>query len=49
MSRGKGQALSEHPAAKPAILLFPQGEAAVGMGDDTQQARPGSGRLQEVY
>src|SRR6266581_1350489 len=34
---GQGQELSEHTAAKPALLFFVKGEASVGLG------RPGSG------
>ncbi len=39
---GLGQELSEHTAARPAMLFFVQGEATVGLGDDTQQAQPGT-------
>jgi quercetin dioxygenase-like cupin family protein len=39
---GPGQELSEHTAAKPAMLVFVTGEAAVGLGDDTQEARAGT-------
>src|SRR3954447_2576866 len=39
---GQGQELSEHTAAKPAMLFFGKGEASVGLGDDTQPARPGT-------
>lgn len=39
---GQGQELSEHTAAKPAILFFVQGEARVGLGDDVQEARAGT-------
>src|SRR5262245_42238516 len=38
----RGQELSEHTAAKPALLIFVQGEAAVGLGDDVQEARTGT-------
>ena len=38
---GQGQELSEHTAAKPAMLYFVKGEAAVGLGDDVQEARAG--------
>lgn len=39
---GRGQELSEHTAAKPAMLFFVKGEASVGLGDDTQQAQAGT-------
>ena len=39
---GQGQELSEHTAAKPAMLFFVKGEAAVGLGDDVQQAQEGT-------
>lgn len=39
---GQGQELSEHTAAKPAMLFFVKGEATVGLGDDTQEAQAGS-------
>jgi len=39
---GQGQELSEHTAAKPAILFFVKGEATVGLGDDVQEARAGT-------
>ena len=39
---GQGQELSEHTASKPAMLFFVQGDAQVGLGDDTQQAKAGS-------
>jgi quercetin dioxygenase-like cupin family protein len=39
---GRGQELSEHTAAKPAMLFFVRGEASVGLGDDTQDAKPGT-------
>lgn len=39
---GQGQELSEHTAAKPALLYFVQGEATVGLGDDVQEARAGT-------
>jgi quercetin dioxygenase-like cupin family protein len=38
---GQGQELSEHTAAKPAILFFVKGEATVGLGDDVQDAQTG--------
>lgn len=31
---GQGQELSEHTAAKPAMLFFVKGAATVGLGDD---------------
>jgi quercetin dioxygenase-like cupin family protein len=39
---GQGQELSEHTAAKPAMLFFVKGEATVGLGDDVQEAKPGT-------
>jgi quercetin dioxygenase-like cupin family protein len=39
---GQGQELSEHTAAKPAVLLFVKGEATVGLGDDIQAAQAGT-------
>jgi quercetin dioxygenase-like cupin family protein len=39
---GAGQELSEHTAARPALLYFVQGQARLGLGDDTQEARPGT-------
>jgi len=39
---GPGQELSEHTAAKPAMLYFVTGEASVGLGDDVQDARAGT-------
>jgi quercetin dioxygenase-like cupin family protein len=39
---GEGQELSEHTASRPAILHFVQGEATVGLGDDTQNCHAGS-------
>jgi quercetin dioxygenase-like cupin family protein len=39
---GQGQELSEHTASKPALLLFVQGEATVGLGDDVHDAKPGT-------
>ena len=39
---GEGQELSEHTAAKPAMLIFVKGEATVGLGDDTQEAQAGT-------
>jgi quercetin dioxygenase-like cupin family protein len=34
----KGQVLSEHTAARPAILHFVKGEASITLGDVAQQA-----------
>lgn len=39
---GQGQELSEHTAAKPAMLFFVKGEATVGLGDDVQEAQTGT-------
>jgi quercetin dioxygenase-like cupin family protein len=39
---GQGQELSEHTAAKPAMLFFVKGEASVGLGDDAQEAQAGT-------
>lgn len=39
---GQGQELSEHMAAKPAMLFFVKGEAIVGLGDDLQEAQAGT-------
>jgi quercetin dioxygenase-like cupin family protein len=39
---GQGQELSEHTAAKPAMLYFVKGEASVGLGDDVQDAQAGT-------
>ena len=39
---GQDQGLSEHKAAKPAMLLFVKGEATVGLGDDMQEAQAGT-------
>lgn len=39
---GAGQELSEHTAAKPAMLFFVQGTATVGLGDDTREAEAGT-------
>lgn len=32
--------MSEHTAAKPVMLFFVKGDAIVGLGDDSQEARP---------
>ena len=37
-----GQELSEHTAARPAILHFLAGEAQVTLGDDRFEAQPGT-------
>ncbi len=39
---GQGEELSEHTAAKPAMLYFVEGEATVGLGDDVQAAQAGT-------
>ena len=39
---GQGQELSEHTAAKPALLFFVKGEATLGLGDDVQDAQAGT-------
>ena len=39
---GQGQELSEHTAAKPAMLYFVKGEASVGLGDDIKDAVAGT-------
>ena len=39
---GQGQGLSEHTAAKPAMLFFVKGEASVGLGDDVHDAHAGT-------
>lgn len=39
---GLDQELSEHTAAKPAMLFFVKGEATVGLGDDMQNAQAGT-------
>ena len=39
---GQNQELSEHTAAKPAMLFFVKGEASVGLGDDVQEAQAGT-------
>lgn len=38
----QGQELSDHTAAKPAMLFFVKGEASVGLGDDMQEAQAGT-------
>ncbi|HBX69021.1 MAG TPA: cupin [Chloroflexi bacterium] len=37
-----GQELSEHTAARPAILHFLAGEAELTLGEDTKSVQPGS-------
>ena len=39
---GQGQELSEHTAAKPAMLFFVKGAATVGLGDDEKEAQAGT-------
>jgi quercetin dioxygenase-like cupin family protein len=39
---GQGEELSEHTAAKPAMLFFVKGEATVGLGDDVKEAQAGT-------
>jgi len=39
---GQGQELSEHTAAKPAMLFFVTGESSVGLGDDVRDAQVGT-------
>jgi quercetin dioxygenase-like cupin family protein len=39
---GQGQELSEHTAAKPAMLFFVKGEASVGLDRDVQEAQAGT-------
>lgn len=39
---GQGEELSEHTAAKPAMLFFVKGEASVGLGDDMKEAAAGT-------
>jgi quercetin dioxygenase-like cupin family protein len=38
----QGEELSEHTASLPAILHFFQGEATVTLGDDWNEAKPGT-------
>lgn len=38
----EGQELSEHTAAKPALLYFVSGEATLGLGTDIQEAQAGT-------
>lgn len=37
-----GQELSEHTAAKPAVIHFLKGEAHLALGDDNMEAGPGT-------
>ena len=39
---GAGQELTEHTAAKPAMLFFVKGDAKVGLGEDLHPARSGT-------
>lgn len=39
---GQGQELSEHTAAKPAMLFFVKGEASLSLGEDPQSAQAGT-------
>ena len=39
---GQGRGLSEHTAARPAMLFFVKGEASVGLGDDVHDAQTGT-------
>jgi quercetin dioxygenase-like cupin family protein len=39
---GQGQDLSEHTAARPAMLFFVKGEASVGLGDEVREAQTGT-------
>ena len=38
----QSQEISEHTAAKPAMLFFMKGEATLGLGDDVQEAQAGT-------
>jgi quercetin dioxygenase-like cupin family protein len=38
----QGEELSEHTASMPAVLHFLRGEAALTLGDDKQEAKPGT-------
>ncbi len=38
----QGEELSEHTASSPAVLHFLQGEAALTLGDDALEAKPGT-------
>jgi quercetin dioxygenase-like cupin family protein len=37
-----GQELSEHTAAKPALLFFVMGDATIGLGEETEEAKAGT-------
>ena len=39
---GAGQELSEHTAARPAMLFFVKGDANVGLAEDLHQAKAGT-------
>ncbi|MCO6457425.1 MAG: cupin domain-containing protein [Pirellulaceae bacterium] len=39
---GQGEELSEHTAAKLAMMFFVKGEASVGLGEDLQEAHAGT-------
>ena len=39
---GQGQELSEHTAAKPAMLFFVKGQATVVLDEDVQEAQAGT-------
>jgi quercetin dioxygenase-like cupin family protein len=39
---GQGQELSEHTAAKPAMLFFVKGESTVGLGDELKDGQAGT-------
>ena len=39
---GAGQELSEHTAARPAMLFFVKGEARLGLGDESRDAQAGT-------
>ena len=39
---GQGEELSEHTASMPAIMHFIEGEAALTLGDNTVEAKPGT-------
>jgi quercetin dioxygenase-like cupin family protein len=38
----QGEELSEHTASMPAVLHFLKGEAALTLGDDRHEAKPGA-------
>jgi quercetin dioxygenase-like cupin family protein len=44
-----GQELSEHTAARPAILHFLKGEAELTLGKDSSDARPGTWAHMEAH